>query len=89
MPRPVCPKCAEKHCSRRKREGFVQIFIWPRLGWYPWQCSACRHVFTVKFRGKSKRKRSINGEASAEIVSTLPPNRRLNDRFEDESHDES
>jgi predicted RNase H-like nuclease len=59
MPRPACPKCGEKQCSRRKREGFFQILIYPSLGWYPWQCSSCRKVFVVKERGKSKRRRKI------------------------------
>ncbi len=76
MPRPACPKCGEKHCSRRKREGIVQILVWPRLGWYPWQCGACRHVFIVKFRGKSKRNRPGD-----DAVSTLPPNQHLTTSF--------
>jgi hypothetical protein len=59
MPRPACPKCGEEQCSRRKREGFFQILIYPSLGWYPWQCSTCRKVFVVKERGRSKRHRKI------------------------------
>jgi hypothetical protein len=41
---------------RRKREGLFQILIAPHLGLYPWHCSACRKVFLVKERGKSKNK---------------------------------
>jgi hypothetical protein len=86
LPRPACPKCGEKHCSRRNREGLIQLLIWPRLGWYPWQCGACRHVFIVKFRGKSKHKRPTDGQSPA-AISTLPPNRHLSGHEED-FHDE-
>ena len=74
MPRPSCPKCGEKECSRRKREGFLQIFIYPRLGWFPWQCGSCRNVFIVPERGKSKRRRRT-GEHTASSPTKPHPTR--------------
>ena len=62
MPRPACPKCKERQCSRKKRDGLWQRFILSRLGWYPWQCTSCRKIFLVKERGKSKRKAFVSGQ---------------------------
>jgi hypothetical protein len=62
MPRPACPKCKARECSRKKRQGLFERFILPRLGWYPWQCSSCRKVFLVKERGKRKRKPFAPGQ---------------------------
>ncbi len=63
MPRPACPKCGERQCSRKKRQGLWQRFILPSFGWFPWQCSSCRRVFLVKERGKSKRKKFKAGHS--------------------------
>jgi hypothetical protein len=62
MPRPACPRCGERDCSRKKREGLWQRFILPRFGWFPWRCSACQRVFLVRERGKSKRKKDEAGQ---------------------------
>ena len=68
----VLSRMRRKECSRRKREGFVQIFIYPRLGWFPWQCGSCRNVFIVPERGKSKRRlrTSERTESSASQTSS-------------------
>jgi hypothetical protein len=36
--------------------GLFQVLIAPRLGLFPWHCDACRKLFLVKERGKSKNK---------------------------------
>jgi hypothetical protein len=30
----------------------------PKIGYFPWECGACRTVFLLKYRGKKRRKRS-------------------------------
>ena len=64
---PVCPKCGSARTARVKRMGLIQILVLPRFGLYPWECSGCRKVFTIRNRGKLKRRRRTTGEVH------LPP----------------
>ncbi len=58
---PACPKCGTQRAARVKRNGFLQNVVLPRLDRYPWECAACRSIFTVKNRGKARvRRRSIS-----------------------------
>jgi predicted RNA-binding Zn-ribbon protein involved in translation (DUF1610 family) len=85
MPRPACPKCGERQCSRRKREGLFQRFFLSRLGWFPWQCSSCRKIFLVKERGKSKRRPSAGDRV---IGSSHQPLQSSFSHEEESFHDE-
>jgi len=72
MPRPSCPRCGAPQCSRRKREGLFQIFLYPRFGLFPWQCSACRKVFLMKERGRSKRRDRVHEKLEPPILQGTP-----------------
>jgi hypothetical protein len=73
MPRPSCPRCGAPQCSRRKREGLLQILIYPRFGLFPWRCSACRKVFLLKERGKSRRRHTLDERPGAPVLEGKPP----------------
>ena len=73
---PACPKCGTQRAARVKRNGFLQNVVLPRLDRYPWECAACRSVFTVKNRGKARvRRRSAgqDGQPSQTSLSSAAP----------------
>ncbi len=57
-----CPNCANVEMARVERRGFLQEHVYPRLGFYPWECPFCREVFLLKSRGRSYRKAHPNSE---------------------------
>jgi len=59
-----CPKCSEKHVLRRMpRIGLLEQKVLSWLGYYPWECSACRKRVMMKVRGEQKKssRRSHSG----------------------------
>jgi len=92
MPRPSCPKCGETQCSRRDREGLLQIFVFPHLGLFPWHCPKCRKTFVAKERGKSKIRhreedlQKVAAERAANLshgTAETRERRRANDEYAD------
>ncbi len=53
MSEPVCPKCHETRCSRRRRADPFE-FLLSLFGFYPWECGGCGKTFIRKKRGKKK-----------------------------------
>ena len=82
MADPICPRCGQQHCSRRRREGLRQ-FVMARLGYFPWECSLCRKQFYLTKRGKRRKRRhdiaekpsisTYEHESSASILEGKPP----------------
>ncbi len=48
----VCPTCGNRDLHRRARTGFLQNFIFPVLGYYPWECLSCRKTRMLRMRGR-------------------------------------
>ena len=63
---PACPKCGAARSSRVKRNGFLQNVVLPKLDRYPWECAACRSIFSSKNRGASRIRRRTLSEQPAE-----------------------
>jgi hypothetical protein len=64
-----CPKCGEFELTRTHRMGFMQRFIYPKLGLFPWECSQCRRISMLTSRsGRSILARS----AAAGRTVTMP-----------------
>ena len=36
-----CKVCGSNRMRRVHRKGFLQLNLYPLLGYYPWRCSAC------------------------------------------------
>ncbi len=36
---------------RLPRHGFMQKHVYPRFGYYPWECPICRRTMILKKRG--------------------------------------
>ena len=47
-----CTKCHRDRMRRIKREGFLQVWLAPLFGYYPWQCSNCATEHLLRARGK-------------------------------------
>lgn len=62
---PACPKCGAARSTRVRRNGFIQNVVLPRLDRYPWECAACRSIFTSKNRGAARTRRRPVAETSA------------------------
>jgi ribosomal protein L37AE/L43A len=56
----MCPKCDEMELTRVARRGFLQEYILPRFGMYPWECGQCRRVFLLSFRGRHERRPPVS-----------------------------
>jgi len=59
-----CPKCGKGHLHRIARRGFLQIKVYPLLGYYPWECAGCRETSLIKKR--LERRRSKNRSKRSE-----------------------
>ncbi len=57
---PACPKCKSQASSRLRREGFMQRWILPYAGLYPWECGTCRMTFLALGRGHAKKHRAVD-----------------------------
>jgi hypothetical protein len=53
----VCRVCGNPNMRRLARTGFLQRFILPWFGYYPWECFACRKTRLFRLRGKRTLKR--------------------------------
>lgn len=51
---------------RKARNGFWQKSVWPRFGFYPWECASCRVEKLLRDRGLRIRvKRRVKNEDRA------------------------
>ena len=49
-----CKECGNP-LRRMARKGFLQLKVYPRFGYYPWECPICR--VTIMIRKQYIRKR--------------------------------
>lgn len=42
---------------RLRRDGLLQVKVFPLFGYYPWQCGNCRAKMLLRNRGKHAEKR--------------------------------
>jgi hypothetical protein len=52
----ACTRCGSV-LRRLGRKGFLQRFIFPVFGYYPWECFACRRKWLVRTRGQRRFRR--------------------------------
>lgn len=50
-----CKNC-RKPLRRLARRGFLQLKIYPKFGYYPWECPICRETIMVKKQYMRKRR---------------------------------
>jgi hypothetical protein len=48
----LCTKCRYGNLSRTKRVGFLEEYICPYFGYFPWTCYCCKERMMVKSRGE-------------------------------------
>jgi ribosomal protein L37AE/L43A len=53
-----CPNCKEEQLARIGRRGFFRERVFPKFGYYPWECAICRNEFLIRKRGGAYRKAS-------------------------------
>jgi hypothetical protein len=51
---------------RMGRKGFMQYFVYPFFGYFPWQCLDCEETVLLKIRYKRKKKHSKSAEGETE-----------------------
>ena len=51
-----CMKCGHT-MQRLPRKGFLQLNVYPRFGYYPWECPFCREPMMVKKRHQPRKHR--------------------------------
>ena len=49
-----CPSCKLDGMLRSTRRGFLEIVVYPMMGYYPWTCGACCRRYLMKAREKEK-----------------------------------
>jgi len=54
----ICGKCRAGKLKRVEREGVLERNLYAWLGYYPWQCSACKTRALFRVRGKRQKVRS-------------------------------
>jgi hypothetical protein len=56
-----CPHCGYDRTRRVERKGFMQNYIYPMFGYFPWYCRECRQHFLLRERNrrKSSGRRSV------------------------------
>ncbi len=64
-PRCVCPKCGG-HLHRLARKGFLQSGVYPRFGYYPWECFRCSEKRMLRTRGRRPGSHLSGGNIRAE-----------------------
>jgi ribosomal protein L37AE/L43A len=67
---PQCPHCESIELRRQGRTGLWQRHIASRLGYFPWECGQCRHVYMLKLRSSGYR-HSLGGPKRATLLSRL------------------
>ncbi|HEY0784886.1 MAG TPA: hypothetical protein VGD62_03385, partial [Acidobacteriaceae bacterium] len=58
--KPQCPQCEAIELRRNGRVGFLQRKVYPRFGYFPWECGQCRQIFMLKQRSTGYRQHAIN-----------------------------
>ena len=53
----LCLNCGNEQMRRLARRGFLQNKVYPLLGFYPWECLACRTIMMLRKRGKPSFRR--------------------------------
>lgn len=66
-PRCVCPKCGGR-LHRLARKGFFQSGVYPRFGYYPWECLSCREKRMLRTRAR----RPASHPSSNQLLSEPP-----------------
>jgi hypothetical protein len=66
-PRCVCPKCGGR-LHRLARKGFFQSGVYPRFGYYPWECLTCREKRMLRTRDR----RPVSHPSPSQLRSELP-----------------
>jgi predicted RNA-binding Zn-ribbon protein involved in translation (DUF1610 family) len=51
-----CSRCG-RNLRRLARKGFLQKEIYPRFGYYPWECPVCREMMMLKKQYQRKKHR--------------------------------
>jgi rubredoxin len=59
QPTLLCPDCG-RQMRRLTRRGFLQTDVFPRFGYYPWECPMCRRRRFYRVRGKRQRKSRLD-----------------------------
>ncbi|MGC9224207.1 MAG: hypothetical protein ACP5E2_09790 [Terracidiphilus sp.] len=49
-----CSVCGSNRMRRVHRKGFLQLNIYPLLGYYPWRCGACGMRVMLRKRHRQK-----------------------------------
>ncbi len=55
-----CTVCGSDRMRRVHRKGFLQLNIYPLLGYYPWRCGACGVRAMLRKRHRTKMRHSQN-----------------------------
>jgi len=51
--------------ARIARRGFLRVHVFPKFGYYPWECAMCRREFMIRKRGGAYRKASTSSPSTA------------------------
>ena len=51
----LCQKCGSQRVHRVHREGFLQLQVYPRFGYYPWSCKTCGALVMLRKRRRHRR----------------------------------
>lgn len=54
-----CPNCHQEQLARIARRGFMREHVYPKFGYYPWECAICRREYLIRKRGAAYRKVSV------------------------------
>ncbi len=54
--RVACRFCGSEQLQRLVREGYLQEWVYPLFGFYPWRCKGCASNMMLRRRYKPKRK---------------------------------
>lgn len=45
-----CRNCKQHGLRRERKNGFFQMYFFPRLGYFPWECVFCRRISLYRRR---------------------------------------
>jgi hypothetical protein len=69
----VCRACGDQHLRRLARIGFLQRYVLPLFGLYPWECFVCRKTRYFRVRGKRAFRRIWDEEINLSSCETEDP----------------
>lgn len=49
-----CQRCGSGKMRRVYRDGFLQMNVYPLLGYYPWRCSQCGQTVMLRKRRRER-----------------------------------